>query len=139
MSVFLDISAALDTHFNTMVGKPPIAWENKAYTPVVGTLYARVTNLQGDTVASSQSASKGQDITLGVYQVDVFAEAGKGKNDALVMADTIADHFKMDTELTYNSRLVRVASVSRGTTNTSDGWYQVPVEVVYNAYSARRA
>ena len=138
MSVFLDISAALDAHLNTMVGLPPVAWENRSYTPVVGTLYVRPTNLQGVTVASSQSASKGQDVTIGVYQIDVFAEAGEGKNDAVTMADTIADQFKMDTELTYNSRLVRVASVSRGTANTADGWYQIPVEVVYNAYSARR-
>ena len=138
MSVFLDISAALDAHLNTMVGLPPVAWENRSYTPVVGTLYVRPTNLQGVTVASSQSASKGQDVTIGVYQIDVFAEAGEGKNDAVTMADTIADQFKMDTELTYNSRLVRVASVSRGAANTDDGWYQIPVEVVYNAYSARR-
>ena len=138
MSVFLDISAALDAHLNTMVGLPPVAWENRSYTPVVGTLYVRPTNLQGVTIASSQSASKGQDVTIGVYQIDVFAEAGEGKNDAVTMADTIADQFKMDTELTYNSRLVRVASVSRGTANTADGWYQIPVEIVYNAYSARR-
>ena len=134
----MDISAALDAHLNTMVGLPPVAWENRSYTPVVGTLYVRPTNLQGVTIASSQSASKGQDVTIGVYQIDVFAEAGEGKNDAVTMADTIADQFKMDTELTYNSRLVRVASVSRGTANTADGWYQIPVEIVYNAYSARR-
>lgn len=138
MSVFLDISAALDTQLNAMAGLPPVAWENREYTPVVGTLYLRPTNLQGVTIASSQSDAKGQDVTIGVYQIDVFAEADKGKNEAVVMADTIADQFKMDTELTYNSRLVRVVSVSRGAANTADGWYQIPVEIVYNAYSARR-
>lgn len=134
MSVFLDISAALDSRLNTMVGLPPVAWENKDYTPVLGTLYLRPTNLQGGTPAITAA----QDITTGIYQVDVFAESGQGKNAAVVMADTIAAHFKTDTELTYNGRLVRVRQVNRGTAFNSNGWYQLPVEIVYDAYTARR-
>lgn len=140
MSVNLDISAALDTHLNSMSGVPSlVAWENLNVTPVVGTLWLRATNLQGDTVALTQGLTAGLDATVGVYQIDVFAEAGQGKNEAVVMSDTITDRFKMDTELTYNSRLVRITQVNRGIgRNDGNGYYHIPINIVYQAQTLRR-
>ncbi len=137
MSVFLDISAALDGQLNTMPSLPPVAWENKTYEPILGTLYLRATNIQGDTTQGSLGTN-GEDLTIGVYQVDVFAPAGEGKNEALVMADNIANHFKRGTDLTYNSRVVTVTSAQRGPTNQADGWFQIPVEIIYRAYTQAR-
>lgn len=138
MSVFLDISAALDSNLNSMTGLPPVAWENRKYTPVMGTLYLRPTLLSGDTVQSTLGDS-GTDMNVGIYQVDVFAEAGKGKNAALVMADKVADQFKRGTDLAYNSRKVRVRNVSRRVgVNNTEGWYQVIVEVSYISFTEAR-
>ena len=138
MSVFLDISAALDSNLNSMVGKPPIAWENSGYEPTVGTLYARPTLIAGESTQATLGDS-GTDMNIGIYQVDVFAEAGQGKNEALVMADLIADQFKRGTVLTYNSRTVRVNNVSRQAgINNADGWYQVIVEVNYISFTQPR-
>ena len=138
MSVFLDISAALDTNLNAMVGKPPIAWENTSYEPVVGTLYARPTLIAGD-VTQSTLGDSGTDMNLGIYQIDVFSEAGKGKNEAIVMADLIADQFKRGTNLVYNSRTVRINSASRQVgINNADGWYQIIVEISYVSFTEAR-
>lgn len=137
MSVFIDQSAAFDSHLNSMVGKPPIAWENRPYEPSLGTLYARPTLIPGDMVQASLGDS-GQDQSVGVYQIDVFAEAGQGKNEAVVMADTIANHFKRGTELTYNSRVVRIRSVSRQVGVMDNGWYKIIVEIAYISFTEAR-
>lgn len=137
MTVFRDIDAALSAHLNTMVGKPPVAWENSDYEPTLGTLYVRAYNLFGDTAQSTLGES-GEDMTIGIFQLDVFAESGKGKKAAMDMADLLADRFKRGTDLTYNSRVVTVTRVQRRTANNSGGWYQIPVEVVYRAQTAAR-
>ena len=139
MSVFVDISAALESHLNSMAGKPPIAWENYSYDPSMGTLYIRPTLLAGDVVQATLGTT-GTDQNLGVYQIDIFSEAGQGKGEALSMADTIANHFKRGTDLTYNSRTVRIRNVSRQVGfNNPDGWYQIIVEVSYIAFTEARS
>lgn len=138
MSVFRDIQAALDTKLNTISPKPPIAWENKTYNPVKGTLYIRPTNLPGDTVQAGLGDS-GEDSTIGVYQVDVFAPGGKGKKAAVDQADTIADLFKRGSDLTYNGRTVRIQSVSRGSARNDSGWYMLSVIIAYYSFTQPRS
>jgi len=138
MSVFLDISAALDYQLSIMAGLPPVAWENKTYDPVIGTLYVRPTLLPGETTQATLGA-QGEDQNIGIYQVDVFAPAGTGKNAAIVMADTIANHFKRGSDLVYNGRTVRIRNVSRLVgTNNADGWYQIPIEILYISFTTAR-
>jgi len=137
MSVFTDISAALDARLSTMANLPPVASENEAYTPTQGTLFLRVTLLPGDTFQSSLGAT-GQDKTNGIYQVDIFAESGQGKAEAIAMADNVANHMKRGTILTYNSRQVTIRSAQRRTGTNSDGWYKIPVEIVFYSYTQAR-
>ena len=137
MSVFNDIQAVLHSHLNTMAGKPPIAWENSNFEPTTGTLWARATLLSG---ASTQATlgTDGEDSNVGVFQVDVFSPIDEGHSEAVTMADTIADHFKRGTYLTYNSRTIRVRSVSRGAAGRDNNWYQIPVEINYIAHTQAR-
>ena len=134
-SLFLDISAALDDRLSIMAGLPPVAWENRPYTPVIDTQYLRPINEQGDTVAITQD----QDQTIGVYTVNIISPAGEGKNSAVVMADLVADHMKQDLSFSYNGQELRVKNVSRGKVISDDsGWLFCMVDVVYYAFSARR-
>lgn len=137
MSVFTDIQAALHSHLNTMAGKPPIAWENSEYQPTAGTLFARPSLLPGESVQATLGTD-GQDSNVGVFQVDIFGPIDLGHGETVAMADTIADHFKRGTYLTYNSRVIRIRSVSRGAAGRDDNWYQIPVEINYIAYTAAR-
>lgn len=138
MTVFYDISAALDTQLNAMSGLPPVAWENDSYIPVVGTLYLRATHIPADSLAATIGSS-GIDDNIGVYQIDVFAPADEGKYEAWIMADNIANQFKRDTDLLYNGRTVRITRASIGNANVSGGWYQIPVVIVYQSYTAQRS
>lgn len=138
MTVYTDIDSALDGHLADMPALPPVAWENLAYNPAIGTLYLRPVSLPGDTRQATLGAA-GTDETVGVYQIDVFAEAGQGKNAAIKMADSVADHFKRGTLLTYNDRDVRIRSTSRRNgLNTGDGWYMITIEIVYITFTQAR-
>jgi len=138
MSVFYDISTALNTHLKNMTSAPDIAWENKNYKPTLKTTYIRPTLLPADS-AQATLGDSGTDMNPGIYQVDVFTAANKGTKAALNMADLIANRFKRGTDLTYNGRTVRIRSVSQksGSTNTG-GWYQIPIDITYISYTEAR-
>ncbi len=142
MSKWLDTSAALDGHLSAMIGIPAlIEFENQGnQNPIVGQLYLRATNLQGSTVIDTTGDTTiGTELTIGVYQIDIYSESGKGKNESMVMADLLADRFKIDTTIDYNSAEVRVVEANRGTSfNNPDGWYQSIVEIVYESRNLRR-
>lgn len=136
MTVFADIKGANETRLSGMVGLPAVAWENTGYEPVVGTLYLRPTMLPAQTVSGLGDTA--QDYNSGIFQIDVFAQANQGSEDAMVMADLIADRFKKGTSYTYGVATVRVESVSIQAARTDSGWYHLPVIVNYFSFTQAR-
>jgi len=137
MTVFLDISAALDDQLNDMTSLPPVAWENKEYEPTKDTLYLKPTILPG-TVEATGLGATAQDESIGIYQVTVFGATGDGKNETVVMADKVADQFKRGTYLTYNSRTVRIEQVRRHGAVIVDGWYTITVDIHWTSFTEAR-
>jgi hypothetical protein len=117
---------------------PPVAWENDEYSPTKGTLYLKAVTL-GDSSVQAELGDTGMDENVGVYQVDVVAPAGTGKNAGMVMTDLIGNHFKRGTYLTYNDRTVRIENVNSSEGIIADGWYTIPVSVNWIAYTQARA
>ncbi len=133
--IFLNISGALDEHLSNMVGLPPVAWENICYTPQKGTLYIQPLNVQGVTVPVTQD----NDQTIGVYTIEIYSPSGEGKNEITAMSDTLANHFKQDTKITFNTQELSVKTVSRNAANNVyNGWLNMAVDVEYYAFSGRR-
>lgn len=139
MSVFFDISAALDQQLNSISGGglPSTAWPNIKYEPVQGRLWIRPTHLPASTFAATIGA--GTDLNTGLYQIDIFGPADEGKNEAQVISDTLADLFERDTVITYNSRTVIVKNTSQRYVDTSDGWFHLAVDVEYYSFTALRS
>jgi hypothetical protein len=135
MSAFTDISAALDSHTNDL--SLPTAWENSGYEPTIGTLYIRPTILPANTFQAGLGAS-GLDDNFGIYQIDIFSEAGKGKGAAIIKADVIANAFKRGTVLTYNGVSVRLGNVSRGSGSRDGAWFVLPVFINYQSFTQAR-
>lgn len=134
---FLDISAALAGRLNTLSGLPPVAWMNRKYEPVPGTLFLRETVLPAEAFQAEQGDS-GRDLHSGIYQVDVFSPVDQGKNAAIVQADAIADHFSRGTTLTYNGINVRLTRTSLGAGFNDGAWWIVPVNIRYQSYLTPR-
>ena len=72
---YRDIVGALETHLNTMVGVPSIAYENESFTPTLGTPYLRVYNAPNiatvETLGNTAKAS-----VTGVFYIDCIYPAG---------------------------------------------------------------
>lgn len=129
---FNDIVAALDTHLDTM-DSTPIAWPNYKHLPD-GT-YLRP-NYLPTSAAQVSLGSTGKDEHTGIYQIDVVVKQGSGRPALL---DTVADHFKRGTVLTYNDVKLRVRTVELGTPINDGAWYFTPVSVyVYTYLEARQ-
>lgn len=137
--IYAGISGALDSRLNSMSGLPPVAWENRRYEPVQGTLYLRTTLLPGSTTQASLGTS-GLDVSLGIYQIDVIAPINENKAEALAMADDIADQFNRGLDLTYSGITVTILNVSRrsGFKSQNEAWWVVPVEVSYRSFTSPR-
>jgi len=106
--------------------------------PVKDTLWIRPSLLPADTSGATIGATTSTDLNIGIYQVDVFAPASEGKNAAMVQADLIADHFKRDTELTYNSRKVTIKNVGQSPAQIDGGWFQIPINIEYYSFTVER-
>lgn len=136
-TVFADIGAALDGRMNTLSGGSAIAWQNTVFKPTKTALYLKPTNLPVSAIQTGLGAS-GIDQHTGIYQVDVYAIAGKGRNAAEVKADAVADHFKRGTDLTYNGITVRLGDTSRNTGIIVDDRFVISVSINYTAHVAPR-
>tara|TARA_R110000823_G_scaffold203197_2_gene334055 strand:+ start:1965 stop:2372 length:408 start_codon:yes stop_codon:yes gene_type:complete len=133
-TVFNDIQAALDARLNTMTGSYDIAWPNTPYEPVANTTYLRPTFLPSETLQASLGVT-GKDFTVGIYQIDIFTVSGTGRT---AISDTIADHFKRGTSLTYNGKTLRVQSVSILPAVIDGSWQQVPISISFYTYTDAR-
>ena len=136
-TVFADISSALDLRLNTLTGQSPIAWENTAYIPVKDTLYLRPTILPALTLQAGLGVN-GIDEYIGIYQIDIFAPAGKGRGEAEIKADAVADHFKRGTDLSKNGKTVRLGDVSRNSGIRSEDRFIISLSINYMAHVTPR-
>jgi hypothetical protein len=137
-TIFKDLSAALEARLATLSGLPAVAWPNLNYVPTLGTLFIRPTILPAETVGATMGTSTGTDSQSGIYQIDIFAPSGVGRSATTTLADAIADHFSPLTELTYNSQIVTIISVSQGVAYVEDAWYHTPIEIKYLSYTTAR-
>lgn len=140
-TAFLDIQAALDSSLSTAAGVIPVAWQYPGtqgpYEPVTGTMYLRPTNLSGDTF-QAELGTTGQDVTDGIYQVDILAPLDATQKTILDLADDIADAFKRGSTHTYNGVNVRIRRASVGTSTRDGAWQIIPVTISYFVYTAAR-
>lgn len=134
-----DINAALDTATNelSIALSIPVAWDNVRYNPVDGQPFLRPTLLPAETEAIAIS-NTAEDEHTGIYQIDIFQPFNAGKKDVIDMADSIADKFKRNTNLAYNSINVRVRNVSIGALRIEGSWASISVEVSYRSFTAAR-
>jgi hypothetical protein len=133
-TVFNDVQTALDARLASLSGGLDIAFPNIPYEPAANETYLRASFLPAEVVQAALGAS-GKDRIEGIYQVDVFTVAGTGRTN---IPDTIADHFKRGTNLTYNNNTVRIINVSINPVIISGSWQQVPVQIDFYSYMTAR-
>jgi hypothetical protein len=131
---FNDIQAALDARLNTLSGGYDIAWPNTVFEPQANQTFLSPSFLPAESVQASLG-SGGKDETSGIYQIDVVYPAGTGRS---TIPDSVADHFKRGTVLSYNGVNVRIRSVSISPALTEGAFHFVPISVDFYTYTDAR-
>lgn len=112
------------------------AYEGVAFTPTVGSKWAKVKNMRaGDDVASLGVG--GMDESTGVFQIDVSVPENTGTATLLADADTLRAYFVAGRLFTYQSQTVRVRRADVSPIRRVDGWLRISVSVTYSAFTIR--
>lgn len=127
---FLNIQSALAQRLDALVGLPTIYWPGTKETPTHGTDWVRPTVLPA---TSELLVLDGTQDDSGVYQIDVFIDAGRGEGPLLTIIDNIRTHFKASTTLTQSGTDVFINSVSVSQIEQDNAWLKGSVLVTYKS------
>ena len=138
-SIHKDIRAALESHLNNTANLPAIAYENVAFTPVVGTSFIKSQYVP----TSTKPAVRGLNPQLryqGIYSVTVFAPEGAGPNEAEGYINTIIESFAATTDITFTNGDGDTFKVSIDYSERQQGmidspWYFTPINIGWFIYN----
>lgn len=137
----IDLQSALNQALAMAFPSMPVSWENKTYSPTVGTPYLRAWLLPAETDVVTLGQSPFQQRT-GIFQVDVVYPAGsvgkqwEGWGLAKAKAAQVVAAFTAGTKFTYNALEVTCEKAwpSSGR-EEGNSWYHIPVNVRYRCES----
>lgn len=112
-----------------------VAWENKEYTPTIGTPYLRPIFLPAEP-EQAELGTRGRNRLLGIYQISIFAPTGKGAGEAEGIAEDLVAYFKQGKSFTSGDVTVRVSRAWRSVAVQEKDWFHVPVTIRWFAYVA---
>lgn len=129
------IQAALATRLRTLSPALPFAWPNSAYTPTIGTAFARVGFLPAQTANPTMGAGA-LDVKRynGVMQVSLCYPINTGEGDPRRKADAVIALFPRGSTFSYGGVDVHIDYTPSASPGFSqDAWYVLPVSVYYRA------
>ena len=114
------ILGQFDTAFASAEPTVEIAYPNVPYAATHGTPFVRVTINWGNQRPASVGGANNIYRTVGVVQVQVFADEGTGPREALGIADNVVASLR---GLTVSG--VRLKGTTLQTIGARRGWYQI--------------
>jgi hypothetical protein len=138
-SIHKDIRAALESHLNDTANLPAIAYENVAFTPVVGTSFLRSQYVP----TSTKPAVRGLNPQLryqGIYSVTVFTPEGNGPSTADDYINKVINSFAAATDITFTNGDGDTFKVSIDYSERQQGmidspWYYTPINIGWYTYN----
>jgi len=110
--------------------------ENQSEDPPTGTPYAQLFILPNQPTVSTMGDS-GQDLITGLMQVNLNYPIGDGAGEAKQKATEIREVFKAGYRPTYDGQEVFITSSGRGIARNQDSWFQVIVNIIWEARVTR--
>lgn len=104
------------------------AFEGKAYTPVQGQSWARLTGLPTGRAPAAQGRNAAQEWT-GVLQIDLFHPKDTGHAAILADVDKALSFFKSGRRIGYQGQSVLIRRAERSQIRQDDIWQAVSVSV----------
>ena len=129
---FADITEAFEAHIKTLPIDIRVEFENHPFERKSDE-YLRVTVLQGSTTQSCLGR-QGQDLSVGLCQVDVFTPIGTGGTRT---PDAVADHYYRQP-IVQGDIVVEILDISQGPKIKGQNYMQTPVTIDYRVNSDAR-
>lgn len=129
---FASIRAALETALNGVAPAIATAWENTAYTPVVGTPYQRAVIVPAAPANDEIGRTFNE---RGIFQVSLHYPPNTGPAAAYARADLIRSTFYRGATFTKDGITVQVVGTSTILPPQDDdqGRYVLPVSITFRA------
>lgn len=128
----MTVRAALETALAAVAGIPSIAYENRPFTPTVGTAYAAAYMLFAEP---DNPEIGGLYTERGVFQVNLFYPLSAGPGDAEEMAGTIRTAFARGSSFTASGVTVQIEKTPEiGPGRVEDDRYLKPVKIRFFAH-----
>ena len=127
----IELRAALNIHLSTMVGSPPIAWENVSYTPDGSLFIEQSINPAEDR--SNGVAVGSTDILAGFMQLMINAPKSAGITVYQDELNRIKAHFVRNGSLINGSTRVSLTKIWASSPIPNENYYRVPVSIRYVA------
>ncbi len=126
-----DLQAALNDRLSDEFPTMPVAWENRSFTPVVGTPYLKANLLRADSEVITLGPNPYKE-RRGIFQVSCMYPAGEGWGNATSKAAEVAAAFPDSSSFVYNGLTVNIVESTVNSGLPGDGWYMVPVSIRYS-------
>lgn len=128
------IRSLLNDHVDSIVGLPPIQYENTPNIGQTGKPFTRVTNIPANTLQVSAGIN-GKDRALGLLQIDLFFPTDLGTINSELMADAVIAAFPRGLTLTHEdtNTVVHFKSPSVRVGYTFEPFYCLPITVEWSS------
>lgn len=126
------IDTALITAFDDASFGLDYAVENRAFDRVPGTAHAEIYILHAQPFPVTLGDG-GEDLIAGTMQVNLNYPVGEGAGAANQKATEIRDVFKAGYRPSYSGQEVFIVSTGRGPSRNIDSYYQVIVNINFEA------
>lgn len=111
-----------------------VAHENLPYQPVIGEPYAEIIVLQNDITPVDSSHTNETD---GILRVILRYPSDTGAMNAKRKADEIFTHFKIGSQIEYETQKLTIVRQGRAPGYSEQGWYKIVMTIGYRAFLAR--
>lgn len=126
----VSIRAAFVTRLLLFPSLPPVAWENVAYTPTIGTTYIAPYLLPGEPI-QVEIGTAGANRYTGVFQISIFAPTGSGIAAINTLAGALCDYFKRGTTVSYGGLIVSCQKAYSAPVLQETDWQHLPITIRY--------
>lgn len=136
MSISTTIRSLIEQRALTATGFPTtqVAYEGVRFNPTPKTTWARIRIAPAGSEPYSLDAETHEHV--GVVQIDVFLESGRGMGAAELLSDAVRAVFRPGTRLGSGADTIIIDSASRAAAVLQDpDWVQIPVQVRWRSYS----
>lgn len=124
-----NLRSALDNRLYTMVGAPPISWENGSLDQNNQTYLSQFL-LPAETISPGISIGS-SDVLAGLYQVMVNVPKGSGKAAYLEETEKVKARFFKGLRIVVGSTAVVIHKTWSNTALQDENYYRVPISIRY--------